>query len=321
MAARCASSHAAKTRAMSRRRARSAARARNGQRDSTLSKAIAGSSRASTPAARAFSLFSPGPRRRESGRRLWRGRQGQHFPQCLRHDRRGYPMIGDRSHAKQGKFLPGSHPHRRAGNVGSEAGLSGGLAVESGDEIRDQFADSAGAARFVTAVPETRCCELSIRATEIPGVFAVRGGRIVDERGFFARLYCPDEFAKAGIDFTSTQTNLSRTRRKHTLRGMHCQDAPLRRPNSFASCAARSLMSSRTSGRRVRPTGRGSAPTLSQENGEALFIPRGCAHGFITLADDTDCSTRWAACSSPDTRRGFASTIPHSQSSGRMRRW
>ena len=47
-----------------------------------------------------------------------------------------------------------------------------------------------------------------------------------DERGFFARLYCPTEFANAGIEFAPTQVNMSRNTQSYTLRGLHYQAAP-----------------------------------------------------------------------------------------------
>ncbi|MGL4440391.1 MAG: dTDP-4-dehydrorhamnose 3,5-epimerase family protein, partial [Bosea sp. (in: a-proteobacteria)] len=62
--------------------------------------------------------------------------------------------------------------------------------------------------------------------TALPGVIVVEPEPHRDERGFFARVYCPAEFAKAGIDFAPSQVNLSRNTQRHTLRGLHYQDAP-----------------------------------------------------------------------------------------------
>ena len=62
--------------------------------------------------------------------------------------------------------------------------------------------------------------------TGIPGAFTIEGEPHMDERGFFVRLYCRDEFAAAGIEFTPLQINLSRNERRHTLRGLHYQDPP-----------------------------------------------------------------------------------------------
>src|SRR6476659_4268371 len=62
--------------------------------------------------------------------------------------------------------------------------------------------------------------------TDIRGVVEIEIDPHNDERGFFARIFCPHEFAAAGIDFTSTQIDLSRNVAALTLRGMHYQDAP-----------------------------------------------------------------------------------------------
>ncbi len=68
-------------------------------------------------------------------------------------------------------------------------------------------------------------------ATELPGVVIVEPEPHADERGFFARVYCPAEFAAAGIAFTPRQVNLSRNAHALTLRGLHYQDPPLPRPS------------------------------------------------------------------------------------------
>ena len=67
---------------------------------------------------------------------------------------------------------------------------------------------------------------MKFEPADIPGVFYIAAKPHEDERGFFARIYCPDEFASAGIEFNSTQINISRNSHKHTLRGMHWQNAP-----------------------------------------------------------------------------------------------
>jgi dTDP-4-dehydrorhamnose 3,5-epimerase len=67
---------------------------------------------------------------------------------------------------------------------------------------------------------------LRFAPTEIPGVVEIAAEPRADARGFFARIYCSEEFAAAGVSFTSTQINLSRNDRLHTLRGMHWQDPP-----------------------------------------------------------------------------------------------
>ncbi len=151
---------------------------------------------------------------------------------------------------------------------------------------------------------------LSIRALAIPGVFAVSTAAHRDERGSFARLYCPDAFAKAGIDFTSTQINLSTNSRRHTLRGMHYQNAPHAEPK-LVRVVRGAIFDVVADIRPQSPTYRTwLGATLSQENGEALFIPPGCAHGFITLADETDILYQMGRMFEPGHAAGFCYDDP-----------
>lgn len=125
-------------------------------------------------------------------------------------------------------------------------------------------------------------------ATALPGVMRIEPEPRHDERGFFARTYCPTEFANAGISFTPTQVNLSRNTRRHTLRGLHYQDAP----------HGEAKLIRVTSGRifEVVVDLRQGTPThlnwisleLDALSANAIFIPEGCAHGFMTLEPDTD---------------------------------
>jgi len=124
--------------------------------------------------------------------------------------------------------------------------------------------------------------------TEIAGVFDVAAEPRRDERGFFARIFCPQEFADAGLDFVSTQINLSRNDRAFTLRGMHWQDAPHAEAKlvRVTSGAIHDVVVD------IRPGSptfrRWIARRLDAEGAAALFIPEGCAHGFLTLEAKTD---------------------------------
>ena len=124
--------------------------------------------------------------------------------------------------------------------------------------------------------------------TALPGVIRVIQTPNRDARGSFSRLYCPEEFAGAGLAFTSTQINLSRNPKKHTLRGLHWQDAP--------HAEAKFIRITRGRVFEVAVDIREGSPTrhhhisleLDAETGDGLFIPEGFAHGFLTLEDDTD---------------------------------
>lgn len=122
--------------------------------------------------------------------------------------------------------------------------------------------------------------------TAIPGVVAIDAEPHRDARGAFARLYCPDEFAAAGIEFTPTQVNLSTNAERMTLRGMHFQKAPhaesklVRVVRGRAWDVALDLRPGRDQGCWV-------ARELTADGMEALFLPQGVAHGFLTLEPDT----------------------------------
>jgi dTDP-4-dehydrorhamnose 3,5-epimerase len=124
--------------------------------------------------------------------------------------------------------------------------------------------------------------------TEIPGVMVVEIDPHTDDRGAFARLHCPDEFAAAGHPFVPVQTSLSRNLRAGTLRGMHYQPAP-HGETKLVRCVRGRIFDVAVDLRTDSPTHRRwSGTELSAENARALLIPEGVAHGFITLEPDTD---------------------------------
>ena len=125
-----------------------------------------------------------------------------------------------------------------------------------------------------------------------------------DERGMFARIFCPDEFAAAGITFTPGQMNLSRNTAKHTLRGMHYQDPPYAEAK-VVRVVAGSVYDVVIDLRRDSPTyQRWTATTLTAAGGEALHIPEGCAHGFLTLEAGTDVLYQMGRMYEPGQARG-----------------
>lgn len=129
---------------------------------------------------------------------------------------------------------------------------------------------------------------MRLLATEIPGVALVEAEFAEDERGGFARYQCPDEFAAAGHPFVPAQTSLSRNPRARTLRGMHYQPRPHGETKLVRVVRGRIWDVALD----LRPESPGfrrwTAAELSADNGRALLIPEGVAHGFITLEPDTD---------------------------------
>lgn len=146
---------------------------------------------------------------------------------------------------------------------------------------------------------------MKITETEIPGVFDVLTEPSLDERGFFARLYCPREFAAAGIDFTPAQINLSRNREAFTLRGMHWQDPPFAEAKlvrATAGVAYDVVVDLRPESPTFR---RWLSRRLSAQEANAVFVPEGCAHGFLTLAPETDIFYQMSRLYVGNQARGF----------------
>jgi dTDP-4-dehydrorhamnose 3,5-epimerase len=124
--------------------------------------------------------------------------------------------------------------------------------------------------------------------TEVAGTFVVEIEPIDDERGFFARTFCADEFRARGLEACVVQCNISYNKRRGTLRGMHYQAAP-HEEAKLVRCVRGAAIDVALDLRPSSPAyRRWTAVELSAENRRALYIPKGVAHGFQTLTDDTE---------------------------------
>jgi len=111
-----------------------------------------------------------------------------------------------------------------------------------------------------------------------------------DERGAFARTFCKDELARAGIEFDIVQCNLSINARRGTLRGMHFQRDP-KAEAKIVSCTRGKVWDVIVDLRKGSPTYcRWHGVELSDSNRRALYVPKGFAHGFVTLQDASEMS-------------------------------
>lgn len=123
-------------------------------------------------------------------------------------------------------------------------------------------------------------------STPLQGATIVDIERREDERGFFARTYCEREFAAHGLPDRMVQTNVSLTRLKGTLRGMHFQAAP-HAEDKLVRCLRGAIWDAIVD---LRPESatycRWFGVELSEENGRMLLVPKGFAHGFVALTDD-----------------------------------
>jgi dTDP-4-dehydrorhamnose 3,5-epimerase len=126
------------------------------------------------------------------------------------------------------------------------------------------------------------------QATPIPGVLLVDIDRHADERGFFARTWCAREFADAGLPDRVVQIDVSWNALRHTLRGMHWQAEP-HGQTKLVRCTAGSIFDVVVDLRPESPTYlEHFGVKLNSRNARALFIPVRMAHGFLTLADETE---------------------------------
>jgi len=138
----------------------------------------------------------------------------------------------------------------------------------------------------------------------LSGVYLIEPAPHVDERGFFARTYCEREFAEHGLCTTWVQCNLSHNERAGTLRGMHWQEAP-HGEEKLVRCTRGAVFDVVVDMRADSPTFlRHFGVELSEENGHALYIPRGFAHGFLTLRDSTQVFYQMGGFHTPEAARG-----------------
>lgn len=123
--------------------------------------------------------------------------------------------------------------------------------------------------------------------TEIDGLFVIEPEKFEDIRGWFVRTYCAGEFTKHGLDSEVSQCSLSYNTHRGTVRGLHYQAAPYEEVK-VVRCMKGRVFDVAVDIREGSPTrGKYVSLELSEENGKALYIPKGFAHGFMSLEDDT----------------------------------
>ncbi len=122
----------------------------------------------------------------------------------------------------------------------------------------------------------------------LAGAFVIELERIEDDRGFFARSFCAEEFAAHGLPAVMPQCSVSFNARRATLRGLHFQADP-HAEDKLVRCTAGAIFDVIVDLRRDSPgRGRWLGIELTADNRRSLFIPRGFAHGFITLTDGSE---------------------------------
>ena len=140
--------------------------------------------------------------------------------------------------------------------------------------------------------------------TRVVGAFLIEPEPITDERGFFARIWCRDEFAAHGLNPTLAQANVSFNHRKGTLRGMHYQAAP-HQEAKLVRCTRGAIWDVVLDLRPDSSTYRAwTGAELSDANRAMLYVPEGCAHGFLTLTDAAEVAYQMSVPYAPEAARG-----------------
>jgi dTDP-4-dehydrorhamnose 3,5-epimerase len=143
------------------------------------------------------------------------------------------------------------------------------------------------------------------KTSKLAGAMLIELQRREDARGYFARTFCAQEFAAHGLPTQMVQTNRSLTRQAGTLRGMHYQSAP-NAEDKLVRCEHGAIWDAIVDLRPESPTFRQwLGVELSESNGRMLLVPKGFAHGFVTLTDDTAVSYQVSAFYSPASERGL----------------
>jgi len=141
--------------------------------------------------------------------------------------------------------------------------------------------------------------------TAIAGVWLVEPQPVSDERGFFARFYCNEEFSRLGLNQNWVQWSISFNRMRGTLRGLHLQVPPYEEIK-LVRCTAGCVWDVVVDLRRTSETFMQSAAfTLSAMNRIMVYIPAGVAHGFITLEENTELLYFISEFHHPESARGF----------------
>jgi dTDP-4-dehydrorhamnose 3,5-epimerase len=140
--------------------------------------------------------------------------------------------------------------------------------------------------------------------TKLPGAFIIELEKLADERGFFARTWCQQEFSIHQLNTRLVQCNVSFNKKKGSLRGMHYQTKPYEEAK-LVRCTAGAIYDVIIDLRPDSPTfTQHTAVVLTARNYTMLYIPEGFAHGFLTLEDETEVFYQMSTAFVPTAARG-----------------
>jgi dTDP-4-dehydrorhamnose 3,5-epimerase len=140
--------------------------------------------------------------------------------------------------------------------------------------------------------------------TKLSGVFEIHIDRKPDERGFFARTWCQKEFEAHGLNSRLVQCSVSFSAQKGTLRGIHYQVAPYAE-TKVVRCTGGSIYDVVVDLRVQSPTFKDwIAVVLTAESRNMVYVPEGCAHGFLTLEDESEVFYQMSEFYNAESARG-----------------
>lgn len=140
--------------------------------------------------------------------------------------------------------------------------------------------------------------------TTLKGTYVIEMEPREDERGFFARSWCADEFRDHGLNTNLVQCNISFNKKRGTLRGMHYQAEPYEEAK-LVRCTMGAIYDVILDLRAASPTyKKWFSVELTAVNRQALYVPEGFAHGFQTLVDDTEVLYQMSEFFHPECARG-----------------
>ena len=151
---------------------------------------------------------------------------------------------------------------------------------------------------------------MQFQPLEVAGAFLVSAEPRGDARGWFARVFCADEFAAHGLEPTIAQVNLAQTAAAGTVRGLHYQLPPAAEAK-LVRCVEGAIFDVVVDNRPDSPTfGRWAGGELAADDAVALYVPPGCAHGYQALTDGARALYHASVAYTPELERGIDHADP-----------
>jgi dTDP-4-dehydrorhamnose 3,5-epimerase len=145
---------------------------------------------------------------------------------------------------------------------------------------------------------------MTFTETPLAGAFIIDIARLEDERGFFARTWSADELTKRGLDATVVQCNVAWNPVRGTLRGMHFQHSP-HEEVKIIRCTRGALFDVIVDLRHGSPTYcQSTSVELTADSRRMLYVPKGFAHGYLTLTDEVEAYYHVSAPYAPECATG-----------------